>query len=259
MHGAIVAVILASALLLAEGTVALADDPAPIVTVEDSSSVAIRGEDRAPGKPVGSPLRRVALNAAPSWSFWIYSFVDGEFCRQRRTTRVAAVAEQLRPYATYSMALPVCARPAPGEPPPSTDDVARSFWDIRVLPSPTLKVVPDYAITGKPVYLQIGGPKDQRFDVDNPIGDDVAITAGSTYLVDWGDGTRTTTASQGGPWPSGDVTHTYVDMAPGRTITVRQVWTAGWTAGPNGGDLADLQTTDTLVVPVTQLQAVRNR
>ena len=127
-----------------------------------------------------------------------------------------------------------------------------------MLPDPVLTVVPDYAITGKLVYLQIGGPTDQHFDVHNPIGDDVRITATSRYVVDWGDGTTVTTASQGGAWPRGDVTHTYERTSPGEPIRVTQEWTAHWTAGTGGGDLSDLRTSATLVLPVSQLQAVLN-
>ncbi|HET7489455.1 MAG TPA: hypothetical protein VFJ85_16125 [Acidimicrobiales bacterium] len=139
------------------------------------------------------------------------------------------------------------------------DDLARHFWDVRVLPDPVLKVVPDYALTGKKVYLQITGERRQHFDVNNPLGDDVAIDATSSYVVDWGDHTTTTTASQGGPWPDGDVTHVYTDVTAGAVITVTQVWAAHWTAGRNSGDLAGLHTAGTLTVPVKELQAIINR
>lgn len=151
----------------------------------------------------------------------------------------------------------MCARAAP-EPAAAADELARGFWEVRVLPAPTLDVVPGYALTGKPVYLQIAGPRQRRFDVDNPIGTDVAITATSRYLVEWGDGTTTATSSQGGPWPGGDVTHTYTRAAPAVTVTVTQLWEASWSAGAAAGDLAGLRTSSTLTLPVRQLQAVRN-
>ena len=139
------------------------------------------------------------------------------------------------------------------------DEAARSFWDVRILPDPVLKVVPGYALTGKPVYLQIDGTREQRFEVANPLGADVAITAQSHYEVDWGDGSpRTTTRSNGGPWPDGDVTHTYTHVSPATTITVTQVWSATWTAGEASGNLRGLRTTGTLTMPVMQVQAVRN-
>ena len=259
MHRAIVPAALVSALVMHGRAAAGApEDTAPIVTVETSASVSVYGEKRAPGKPPSAKFRPASPAPTPTWTYWIYSFGDEGFCRQRVTTTVEAVADRMRPYATYSMTLPVCAKPPASEGPPPADGLARQFWDVRVLPDPVLRIVPDYAITGKLVYLQISGPKVQHFDVDNPIGDDVAITATSKYVVDWGDGTTTTTVSQGGPWPSGDVTHTYVDAVSSRTITVKQIWTGGWTAGAGRGDLADLQTTASLALSVTQLQAVRN-
>lgn len=257
MHRAvIVKSILLAMLLIDVAPASSAEESVPVVNVRSRSSIEIRSE--VPSSGSISVAHASSARPVPTWSFWIYSNVDGQFCRQRRTTHVEAVAEQLRPFTTYSMDLPVCAKPSPGESPPPADEAARSFWDVRVLPSPVLKVVPDYAITGKLVYLEIAGESEQRFDVDNPLGDDVAIHATSTYRVDWGDGTTTTTRSQGGPWPSGDVTHVYERTSPGVAITVTQLWSATWTAGPSTGDLADLQTTGALTMPVTQLQAVRN-
>ncbi|MGH9179632.1 MAG: hypothetical protein ACRD0N_13890 [Acidimicrobiales bacterium] len=198
-----------------------------------------------------------AGSTVPTWTFWIFSFDGGQICRQRRTTTSREMADRLRPYAIPAMGLPVCARPA-AEPAPADDDVARRFWDVRVLPSPALRVVPDYALTGKPVYLQIGGDRERRFEVDNPLGADVVITATSRYVVEWGDRATTSTVSQGGPWPNGDVTHTYTHMAPEVTISVTQVWEATWSAGDASGTLEGLRTTSSLSLPVRQLQAVRN-
>jgi hypothetical protein len=122
-----------------------------------------------------------------------------------------------------------------------------------------LAVTPDYAITGKTVYLRIGGAPTATFHVDNPLGPAVDIAATSRYIVDWGDGSApTTTASQGGPWPDGDVTHVYDRAASTVTITVTQAWSATWTAGPGeGGALDNLRTGGSLSLRVEQLQAVR--
>lgn len=259
MHRPLVKVgLIVSFIVSGGGAVSAADEAPPVVTVVSRSTMGVQGEATVPGHEPSARVRVLGLSG-PTWTFWIFTAGADGFCRQRVTTRVEAVAERMRPFATYSMTLPVCPRPAPGDPAPPVDDLARAFWDVRVLPDPVLSVVPDYAITGKLVYLAITGPTEQRFDVDNPIGDDVDITATSEYLVDWGDGTKATrTTSQGGPWPSGDVTHTYVDAGPTRTITVKQVWTAGWSAGSDQGTLTDLSTVATVRIPVTQVQAVRN-
>jgi hypothetical protein len=133
---------------------------------------------------------------------------------------------------------------------------ARTFWDERQLPTPTLTAAPGYAIAGKPIYLQIGGPTTQTLPVPNPIGAPITITTTSRYHIDWGDGTHTTTTSQGGPYPHGDVTHTYSTAAT-VTITVAQHWDATWTAGGAGGTLTGLQTDATLPLDIRQIQPVR--
>lgn len=236
------------------------------VRVHDSSEPLAPPADE---HPTHRSLVKATMPPPTVYSYWDLDWLPGNtFCLRRRATTNAAIARgaaDAKWYRAFAEAnggsYAECLTRAPEErtPPAVADDLAREFWDVRVLPDPVLSVVPDYAITGKLVYLQITGPREQRFDVDNPIGDDVAITATSQYLVDWGDGTKaTTTTSQGGPWPAGDVTHTYVDTAPTRTITVKQVWTAGWSAGSGQGTLTDLSTTAALGLPVTQVQAVRN-
>lgn len=65
------------------------------------------------------------------------------------------------------------------------------------------------------------------------------------------------TRSQGGPHPSGDVTHVYDETGAVR-LTVQAYWTATWTAGGTGGDLPELAvpTEASLDLPVEQRQAV---
>ena len=77
------------------------------------------------------------------------------------------------------------------------------------------------------------------------------------YVVSWGDGETTTTASQGGPYPDGDVTHVYRD-AGGTTITVDAYWRTTWTLAGQGGDLPELAvpTSGSLDLVVEERQAV---
>jgi hypothetical protein len=132
---------------------------------------------------------------------------------------------------------------------------------VKNLPIPSLVIEPDHAITGKRVYLQIAGQRTWTETVDNPIGDDITLAATSEYVIDWGDANPpTVTTAQGGPWPTGDVTHTYTDAAEARTITVTQRWTATWRAGQATGTLTELRTqAPPLTFGVRQLQAVRDR
>jgi hypothetical protein len=232
-----------------------------------NGTIIVTDESEAqPGRDgTGQPGRTV-------FGYWKIIWAAGGWCRDRRYTysetekaaydyaynRQVAEANGLEQF-------PEC--PADAAPPPSgpsPGQLARDFWDVRHLPVPTVEVQPDYALAGKRVYLSIKGPPSTAFAVPNPIGEDVAIAATSTYVVDWGDGsTPTTTTSQGGPWPDGDVTHVYDHAGSTATITVAQVWSATWSAGAAGtagtGTLDNLRTTGTVTLPIRQLQAVRNR
>lgn len=159
--------------------------------------------------------------------------------------------------------------PPPAPPAPATEaQIAADVWQhVEDLPRPTVTVQPKaYAITGKKVYLQISGPQTWTRTIDNPIGDDVVITATSDYVIDWGDPTdeasrNVVTTSQGGPYPDGDVTHVYVEKSPRTTITVTQRWTATWQAGARTGTLSQLTTAadPPVTIEVRDLQAVRQR
>lgn len=243
------------------GTSAFATSP----QVREFDTGGIIVSDRQEARPgadgQGEPGRQV-------YGYWFVAWAEGGFCRDRRYTYDPDEARSYQYAYNRQVAdanglvhLPECpkeARPAPALPSPG--DLARQFWDVRHLPSPTLEVVPDYAITGKRVYLTIHGPPTAEFEVPNPIGNAVSIRATSRYVVDWGDGTPpTTTTSRGGRWPDGDLTHVY-DTTATRTITVAQQWSATWTAGPGtGGALDNLRTSGSLTLPVRQVQAVRNR
>lgn len=153
---------------------------------------------------------------------------------------------------------PPCPSHGPTPPVATPGTLAQQFWDVRVLPAPTPKVVPDYGIVGKRVFLQIGGEPAKTFTVPDPLGPTITITAASHYVVDWGDGTTTETTSQGGPYPHGDITHVYGNDAPSVTIRVRQRWSATWSAGGPSSPLDPLQTAGSLPFRVVQVQAVRN-
>jgi hypothetical protein len=205
---------------------------------------------------------------APTYySYWMIGWAGDRFCRVRHVTTDPVLA------AAYNFALhrdfaaanapggaaecpagPVQA--APSAPPP--DVLARDFWDVRLLPHPTLKIDPDYAVTGKRVYLQIAGERTKHFDVSDPLGPVIGIDATSTYVVDWGDGTSDTTTSSGGPWPDGDVSHVYTTANPSQTITVAQQWSATWQAGGQQGALNGLRTDGSLTFRVVEVQAVRD-
>lgn len=193
----------------------------------------------------------------------------GLFCVDTRWTQNQAYAERAGRMGFNDRFDPATGAPRPTCPEvavaaPSPAQIAADVWQhVENLPVPTLDIEPDHAITGKKVYLQIHGERAWTRTIDNPIGDDVVITATSDYVIDWGDPTypgTDTTRSQGGPYPNGDVTHVYTHTAPQATITVTQRWTATWRAGARTGVLGQLTTeSPPLTLEVRELQAVRQR
>ena len=98
-------------------------------------------------------------------------------------------------------------------------------WQSVVQPPPPspLAIDPhDRAVTGLAAFLTIGGDPNPTSTLPNPIGPDVVITMSPRYVVSWDDGSTTETTSQGGPYPRGDLTHTYIETGS-RTITVAGV------------------------------------
>lgn len=266
-------VAVASALVAASAVMFLS--PAFAVEAWQYREDGVGVSDHVPGAP-GGPGRGGAGpqggggggGGARLYPYWTIGWDGDRFCRQVRYTTDPDLA------AAYNFAYhrqfaggnaPGNADPCPAgtatAPPgavlPTPDQLARDFWTVRVLPAPTLRMSPDYAVTGKPIYLQIGGERQKRFDVPNPIGPAITIETTSRYVVDWGDGTVETTTSQGGPWPDGDVTHVYTTSTRARTIRVSQQWSATWSAGDQGGALDALRTDGSLTFRVEQVQAVR--
>ena len=157
---------------------------------------------------------------------------------------------------------PLCPASAPVPARVSPGAVALALWRERVkLPLPAPRIAPGWGIVGKEAYLEIGGPRDPAPWTFDALGYTITITARSRYEVDWGDGALARgLTSQGGPWPTGEITHPYqVDGA--YRVTVRQQWTATWSAsnGEQGAIDEGLQTVGTLEFPVRELQAVRDR
>jgi hypothetical protein len=157
---------------------------------------------------------------------------------------------------------PSCPGSAPVPAQLSPGAVARLLWREQVkLPPPAPRIAPGFGIVGKEAYLEIGGSRTPSPWTFTALGHTITIRAQSTYVVDWGDGTQTSdVTSQGGPWPSGEVSHPYqVDGA--YRVTVRQRWTATWSAtnGEQGAIDDGLQTVGTIDFPVRELQAVRDR
>jgi hypothetical protein len=262
-------------------------EPGSIVTTDERPGDVVFTPPAAEVAPVRGGGGRVVSRPRVQWyrfDVLLWDDASQSFCVEPRWTRDQAYSERqgrvdfperfdtadggrIRPNCpATARAATTATNTTP--PPPAAAQVAADVWQhVEDLPRPTLTVQPEgAAITGKKVYLQIHGPKTWSRTIDNPIGDDVVITATSDYVIDWGDPTddashQHTTTSQGGPYPDGDVTHVYVEKADQVTITVTQRWTATWQAGTRTGTLSQLTTTadPPITIEVRDLQAVRQR
>jgi hypothetical protein len=124
----------------------------------------------------------------------------------------------------------------------------------RDLLKPQLHIAPGVAITGKRAFLEINRTDERDIVLPNPLGGaDVTVHVVPTYTIDWGDRTGTdNTASHGGPWPDGDITHVYQDAVP-VDVRVTVDWKVTWQGGLLPGTF---RTNNQLHLPIAQVQAV---
>lgn len=163
----------------------------------------------------------------------------------------------LRSFLTTYQFCPGTQPPPAGVIPPDPGTLARQFWQQIPLPVPHPSIPPGYAITGKTAYLVTNGVLvPATYSEATPLGQ-LTVTAHGAYRVDWGDGTASGPySSEGGPYPSGTITHVYEDVGP-VTVTVTEAWIATWALGPAAGNLGGLQTQGTIPgYQVRQVQAV---
>lgn len=147
-----------------------------------------------------------------------------------------------------------------GQPP-----ITRHVEDSVVQPSP--RTNPGQGVVGKPTYLVTNGattyPRTTFSTAIAGIPVSWEVEADGAFTVDWGDGTVTGPHdSVGGPWPDGDIHHTYTDRGT-YTITVTQVWTVRYrrtSPAPQDTWSSFQMTTGPHLVPgfrVIELQPVR--
>ncbi len=151
--------------------------------------------------------------------------------------------------------------PAPGQigPVETPAMVARRHWEDVVLPTPVPQIAPGRAITGKVAYLETNGQTRHVYRNTTVFGP-LEIVATGSYTVDWGDGeTSGPHASEGEPWPDGQITHQYQNVGHYDIVVVER-WSATWRLGGQTGVLRDLQTDGRIEdFPVQQIQAVIGR
>jgi hypothetical protein len=131
-------------------------------------------------------------------------------------------------------------------------------WEEVELPKPRPYIAPGWAITGMKSYLETRGQLTHTFNKDTPIGP-LQINSTGGYYVDWGDGTKTGPhRTEGGPWPDGQITHTYIDVGTYEVVT--EEWSASWSLGPASGDLTGQRTVGRIDnFRVEQIQVVVGR
>ena len=104
-----------------------------------------------------------------------------------------------------------------------SDQITRLLPGSKILYQPT-----NDAITGVPVYLW--SDTNAVFQVATVIlGIGVSVEMNPSFLWDFGDGTRFTTSSAGGPYPDATITHTY-KQAGTYTINLTISWAGSWAA-----------------------------
>ena len=101
--------------------------------------------------------------------------------------------------------------------------------------------IPTYfTATGAQTMTSTFGPPEVR----------MTITATPAYVWDFGDGTTLETVSPGGPYPDGDVRHTYTSAAR-RTVTLTTRWRAEFTVATALGTFGPFEIGGPAVAPST--------
>jgi hypothetical protein len=121
---------------------------------------------------------------------------------------------------------------------------------------PTARVDEDATwVTGLEVFLEIDIAEIPAFP-----SEDFVLETSRQILVDWGDGTPEELVDPpGGPYPDGDITHVY-DRAEMFTIEVKAVYSTTWVQEDGARvPLGDITLSDTVEVPVREVQAIRRR
>lgn len=137
---------------------------------------------------------------------------------------------------------------------------ARTYW-LTVVPEPAQPTVdPGDLVTGLPAYLVLDGPQTISETITPVAGVTITISGEASYVIDWGDGSpTTTTTSQGVPYPggAGEITHTYTSVPPSGEVTITV--TTVWTGTSNVGPLETISRSESITLPLQEVQAVRDR
>ncbi len=236
------------------------------VICTSSSRSEIPGAGRGPGKGSGAWVRRLR-NPVPD-VVHVPELDQVEpvgLCRRRGSRTVprqeleSRDGDQLRIWIHILNQFPRCPTVQV-----SPEEVAVDVLERFPLPAPRPSIAPGRAIAGKLAYLEpnlaaplIGGKPTVQNTVPTALGD-LGMTATAVYYVDWGDTETGPHPGPGGPWPDGNITHSW-STAGVYDVEVTAMWTVRWRLGGEQGSLT-VPTEGTIEdFQVNQLQAVRNR
>lgn len=177
----------------------------------------------------------------------------GQYCL---VSTVVPAGTVLPPFNPISMMTAVPC-PTTGPPPLTAAQVAQQWSKTAHLPPPGITVAPGYAVTGLTAYLQIAAHSPWAAAFADPIrADTISVSCtGTGFDVDWGDGTRTSTTSPGGPYPTGDVTHAYQQASTGAPLGVTEHWSCAWSDQVgDAGTIAGLASAGHLPLEIREIQ-----
>lgn len=127
---------------------------------------------------------------------------------------------------------------------PTNDTAIIRYVISRQLPQPNPSLDPPFALVGLKAFLSSGASLSDHLDTETAIGE---VTADATGVlnVDFGDGSPSlTTTSLGGPFPSGNITHTWTATGC-YVVTVTENWTVSYHTPNGGGTITGLSTIGT--------------
>lgn len=135
-------------------------------------------------------------------------------------------------------------------------------WVGTNLPLTTGNVPPGWMVPGLRAYLVLeAGSAPVLPVVDTPLGPMTIVVDEPEFVVDWGDGSApTVTTDRGVAWPGGpgEITHVY-SWAGEVTVTVTTVWRARFDLGSASAALEERRQQTRLLLPVREVQSVRQR
>lgn len=123
--------------------------------------------------------------------------------------------------------------------------IAEEYIRNLSMPEPNPEMSAPEGISGATHSLDLNIPDAQTFRTETGEFGELRATAHGRFTINWGDGTTSTHTSAGGPWPDGDIWHTWTKSG-NYDIAVQADWVLDWSLGSYSGTLVGLGTDATL-------------